>query len=670
MKLIQIGENKMSAIAGIYDSTKPASGYHGYQMMKAFSHFPCDDAQIWQKGHVFFGCHAQWITPESIGEQLPYYDQRRQIAITADAIIDNREELFDQLAIDRAERKVMSDSQLILHAYRKWGGEVPKYLIGDFAFMIWDEKKKKLFGARDFSGSRSLYYYSKGPQFAFCTLMEPLLKLPYINRQLNEEWLAEYLAISTLIDVVDVRKTPILDIQQVPPSHTITVVNGETVLEKYHVLTMDEKIHYQKDQEYVEAFKHIFQSAVDSRLRTFKSVGSTLSGGLDSSSVVSFAAKTLKEQNKRLHTYSSIPAKDFNDYTSSYYFPDERPFIRETVAYVGNITAHYLSFDEKNSYTNIDDWLETLETPYKFFENSFWVEGIFKKAQEDDVGILLTGAKGNFTISWGSAIDYYGYLLKRMKWIRLTKELKAYSQIMNVGRKDLLRTISKQAFPFLVRDDDAFPVLINQNFAARTNVFKKLKRYKLGLNGFTGLNIHNERNYLNKNEFIWNASSLSNAKLSLKYGLALRDPTNDVRVINYCSSLPLDQFVQKGVDRSLIRNATEGYLPDKVRMNQKYQGLQGMDWVHRMIPDWTEFIDEIKTLLRDQKMEQYFNMGVIKKALVIAMNIPNGEYVSSAELKILMRSLIVYRFLQSFDIEGGDINEKNMENSNVRIARY
>src|SRR5699024_5934631 len=140
--------------------------------------------------------------PESIGEQLPFYDYDRQLAITADAIIDNREELFDRLGVDHGERKLMPDSQLILLAYSKWGDEVPKQLIGDFAFMIWDEKNQKLFGARDFSGSRSLYYFHHNQRFAFSTVMEPILKLPYVKRQLNENWLAEYLAISTMIDVI------------------------------------------------------------------------------------------------------------------------------------------------------------------------------------------------------------------------------------------------------------------------------------------------------------------------------------------------------------------------------------------------------------------------------------------------------------------------------------
>ena len=121
--------------------------------MRALEKFPADDIRVWHNENVFLGCHAQWITPESIGEPLPFYDSERQCTITADAIIDNREELFERLQVERSKRKTMPDSQLILLAYYKWGEDSPKYLVGDFAFMIWDERKKKLFGARDFSGS-------------------------------------------------------------------------------------------------------------------------------------------------------------------------------------------------------------------------------------------------------------------------------------------------------------------------------------------------------------------------------------------------------------------------------------------------------------------------------------------------------------------------------------
>ncbi|GAE35938.1 asparagine synthetase [Halalkalibacter akibai JCM 9157] len=93
----------MSAIAGIYHRDKsPVPTEHSNMIMGPLNQFPADYIQTWRDDNIFLGCHAQWITPESVGEVLPYYDHERKLAITADAIIDNRQELFEKLQIRRS----------------------------------------------------------------------------------------------------------------------------------------------------------------------------------------------------------------------------------------------------------------------------------------------------------------------------------------------------------------------------------------------------------------------------------------------------------------------------------------------------------------------------------------------------------------------------------------
>ena len=162
-------------------------------------------------------------------------------------------------------------------------------------------------------------------------------------------------------------------------------------------------------------FNSVFQEAVTSRLRTHRNVGSQLSGGLDSGAVVGFAAKELQRENKQLHTFSYIPPDDFKDFTPKYLLADERPYIKSTVDYVGGITDHYCDFKGKDSYSEIDDFLDIIEMPYKFFENSFWLKGMFEKAHEADVGVLLNGDRGNFSVSWGFPLEYYSHPFKKIE---------------------------------------------------------------------------------------------------------------------------------------------------------------------------------------------------------------------------------------------------------------
>jgi asparagine synthase (glutamine-hydrolysing) len=646
----------MSAITGIYHlNEEPINIQYGRDLMRALQKYPADNIQTWHSDKIFLGCHAQWITPESVGEQLPFYDYERQCAITSDAIIDNRKELFEKLQVEPSHQKHITDSELILLSYYKWKEDVPKFLVGDFAFMIWDQKQQRLFGARDFSGSRTLYYHKSHEKFAFCTTIEPLLLLPFIGKKLNEQWLAEFLAISGMIDAVDSSITPYQTIEQLPPSHSISIEKNKVTVKRYSYLTQGKRIKLKSNEDYVEAFQSVFQEAVTSRLRTHRKVGAQLSGGLDSGAVVGFAAKKLQMENKQLHTFSYIHPSDFKDFTPKYLLADERPFIKSTVDYVGGITDHYCDFKGRDSYSEIDDFLNILEMPYKFFENSFWLKGMYEKAFEEGVGVLLNGDRGNFSISWGDNLDYYSLLLKRLKWVRLFKELDQYSKNAGGARLRNLPVIARIGFPIIDRifpqgTSYKIPSLINPEFAVKTGVYSKFKEYGIDQMGrYSNSNIFNIRNKHFEDVFQWNASGTLATKLSLRYSLWKRDPTNDIRVIQFCLSLPESQYVQNGLDRSLIRRSTKNYLPDKVRLNQRIKGVQGADWVHRMIPNWVRFKEELDQLSTDQKVLEFLDGQVIKEALVKVKEEVRPEFATDPDYKFLMRCLIVHRFLKQYD---------------------
>jgi asparagine synthase (glutamine-hydrolysing) len=650
----------MSAIAGIYHfNDEPINLEHGRRMMKNLEKYPADAVQTWHSEKVFFGCHAQWITPESVGEKLPYYDRDRKLAITADAIIDNREELFERLQIDKRKRNEITDSELILLSYHKWGENSPNYLIGDFAFMIWDEREQKLFGARDHSGYRTLYYYHNNNLLAFCTTIETIITLPYVEKRLNEQWLAEFLALSLLIDTVDAKMTPYRNINQVPPFHSITIKNGNIKLNKYGKYFPEKDLKLKKDSEYVEAFQDVFQQAVKSRLRTHRNIGSHLSGGLDSGAVVGFAVKELKKENKKLHTYSYIPPKDFVDFTSKRLMADERPLIKKTVEYVGGIVDHYCDFEGKSSYTEIDEMLDVNEMPYKFIENSFWLKGTFEKAYQEDIRVLLNGDVGNSTVSWGNALNYYANLLKKLKWIKLSQELNQYSRNVGGARYGNLPTITRAAFPKLNKIvsgniEESSSNIITLDFAQETGVFEKLKQYGIDHTGLLSItDLYEQRRMIYEGIHPYNASNSFYAKLSLKYSIWKRDPTNDLRVVRYCFSVPEEQYVMNGLDRALIRRSTENILPDEVRLNQKIRGIQAADWIHRMVPQWDQLIGEAEKLVRDDRMFKYVDVNEINSALNRCKVGPIREDISNLDYKILTRIIVLYRFLLTNFFEGG-----------------
>ena len=650
----------MSLIAGVVktDQAVDFPADDGLRLMQAMRNYPADDSRVWHDRFAFLGCHAQRVTPESVHEVLPLYKEELRLAITADAFLDNRDELCDRLRIPFPLRNGMSDGELILLAYEKWGEDSAKFLLGDFAFVIWDADKRQLFGSRDLTGSRTLYYAfeRKREKFVFCSAVAPMFSVPGIERELDRDWLADFLALPTALDSTDPGSTAYRHIGQIPPGHSFTLRNGRLSLTRYGSLVSEERLNLSSDGEYEEAFRDVFGKAVAARLRTHKQVGATLSGGLDSGSVASFAAMALRHEGKTLYTYSSVPAPDFKPWTAPHMVPDERPFIRETVRHAGNIRDRYLNCPGRSPYSEIDEWLRMLEMPYKFFENSFWIKEAFESARSEGIGVLLTGAKGNNTVSWGSAAQYCVFLLKKWQWIRFYRQATLLSKQMKMRRSRLFPKIGMLAAPFPggfpfsgAKPERTFPSMIHPDFAAKTQVFEKKGELIGRLENPNESMLEERQNYLG-NLALLSMQGMSGAKLSLRYGLWERDPTSDPRVVRFCLSVPIEQYVLNGVGRSLIRRATERYLPDKVRLNMRFKGVQATDWVHRMLPSWPEFVREAKAIGDSAIAAECLNVAQIRSSLAkLEAQPPKPELAIDPDMKLVMRGLIVNRFLKSFE---------------------
>ncbi|WP_238655529.1 asparagine synthase-related protein [Paenibacillus piscarius] len=638
----------MSAIAGIYSMQHgPLDPKLGPRLMRQLQRYPADDTGCWQTEGLFLGCRSQWITPQSVGEVMPYADPLRGLAIVADAIIDNRSELFGQLQVVREDRASMPDSLLILLAYEKWGEQAPVHLVGDFAFMIWDYTRQQLFGARDFSGNRTLYFRRTGRQFAFCTVMHPLLTLTEGGQGLNEAWISEFLASQGRTDVVDLFSTVHQDVEQLPPAHSVTVSKKGVSFSRYYTFEIPQPLRLRSNGEYEEALREVFGRAVRDRLRTHHAAGANLSGGLDSGSVVSFAAEELRRTGKPLYTFSSYPLDNFTGFKLGQRVTDERPYIREIIDHVGNIEPSFLNFPDRSSYGEIDEWLEIMEMPYKFIENSYWLKGIYEQAHSQGVGVLLSGQRGNWSVSWGPALDYQAKLLRELRWLSFYRENKLYSRTMGVSRKRMLKLAGRKAFPALGQlaggRQEAPLELIHPEFARRTGVLERLSEQESMLATRT---VYEIRRAHFQQPHVWNVNGIAATKLSLKYKVWDRDPTNDLRVINFCLSVPEEQYVQNGVDRSLIRRAMKGRLPDTVRLNQTRRGIQGADGITRMLPQWPKFLQEVQEMLRDPLTSSYLNHTGLAGCLDRLGSEPEPALIFNTDFRLLTRGLVFYRFLK------------------------
>jgi len=657
------GEKRLSAICGIYYfDDRPVKAGTGADLMRALGIYHADATGTWREGPVFFGCHTWHLTPESVGESLPYYDKAAGLAITADAILDNRTILCHELGIDYGQWGTMPDSLLILQAFRKWGQDCVKYLLGDFAFAIWDEKRRELFCAVDQTGTRAFYYYHSAGLFAFSTLIKPLFVLPEIAKEHSKTWFADFLAIPTVMHQLDPELTLYKNIYLLPAGHTLAVRPGRVVKRVYWQVKRQPELQLKSDGDYEEAFREVFGEAIRCRLRSIRPVGVMMSGGLDSTSVACMAARELSGSGRRLQAFSAVPMRGYRDWLPAGRLADETPYIEAVREYSGNIDVTYCRAEGKHCLSETDRLLRILEQPYKIFANLFWIDDILATARECNRGVVLCGSAGNVTISWGDVSPYLLSLFRSGQWSRLLHESwgiarnsrRPFRKLWELSGVLLPENIRKgvkklkdRNWSKSLRDLTA----INPHFARRFSVRERFRRFGYDPLFIKRLDSFEARENCLRPDFFSHLGVLT-TKLSLAHGVALRDPTMDKRVIEFCLRVPDNQYVRNGRGRFLLRRAMAGILPDKVRENGKERGQQSADLAQRLQSCWPQWAAEIKTIGLRADEREYLDVNKIQERLA-QIGALSDDASEDSHLRMLIRSLVFSRFLKQEDIAAG-----------------
>jgi len=644
----------MSAIWGILQKDgKPVSEDLKEAVIKRLGIYKVDSIDAWEKGSIHFGCGIQYITPESLHEMLPYYDAEKGLAITADAIIDNREELFKLLGIRDEHQSRITDSELILLSYEKWGVDCPRHLVGDFSFAIWNERKEELFCARDHVGKRTFYYYNDDRVFAFCTVIRPIFDMIKRKPGLNEKWITDFLALKGVVHGIEYGESPYERIYQLKPAHTFLIKAGGISERKYWDPLKEVKpLRLNSDAEYVEEFRKVFFKAVHCRLRSISDVGIMLSGGLDSGSIACIAAEKLANDDKRLKAFSSVPMEGYKDEKIGGFIADESEYIQTIVDKYSNIDIEFCRNEGRSSVSDISEYIDILEQPYKTIENSFWVLGITRRAAQKGCKVLLTGQSGNTTISLGDFDMHVKTLFGKGRLLSIKREVRGLSRLHSIPEERIWKEVLRVVLPYSLRKIASSLMGNSRNWYETSPVNPELaKKWKVKKRlTKKGYNLHPEKFYNLKNahKLIVNnvgfsQVAVSETKASLVHGIVNRDPSRDKRVIEFILSLPSDQLVRDGVERRLIREAMKGILPDKVRCNHSKRGLQAADWILRLKPSWKEIFAEIEQALSNSSIRHYIDADKLMKELDAFREGPDEK--NRRTLRTLLIILVFSRFI-------------------------
>lgn len=236
-----------------------------------------------------------WLktSEDTTEEQLPFTIDEN-LRIVGDVRLDNRLALVGELSVYfSAISNTTPDSYLILYAYKHWGEDCLQHISGDYAFAIWNEQTSYLFCARDHFGLIPFYYTLSDNRFLFTNFYRSLKDISHLMSDLDDHVLRDYLmsGINKSFDQTIYKK-----IKKLPPAHKLIYNDGEIHISRYWEIPSHVKpIRYKTTKEYVSHFYRLFEQSVKDRTRTSK-VASSLSGGMDSSSITAMAKKILDDR--------------------------------------------------------------------------------------------------------------------------------------------------------------------------------------------------------------------------------------------------------------------------------------------------------------------------------------------------------------------------------------
>ncbi len=394
----------MSGIFGLFNQdAAPVRRQELANMASLLERRGPDRTGLWHEGDVGLGHTLLATTPESVFEQLPLRHAESGCVITADVRLDNRPELLAGLGI--AERSAdIGDAEIILLAYLTWGEACVQRFLGDFAFGIWDPRTSKLFCARDHFGMRPFYYHHTPGRFlAFASEPRAILVLPQTPYRINEGRIADFLV--SQLEGIDKTSTFFEEVYRLPPAHTLTVTPDHFAVGRYWTLEPGPELRLPSDQAYAEAFLEVFTEAVRCRLRSAGPVGSMLSGGMDSGSVVAVARELLAQEGRGpLPTFSAVG-------------PDPATCVETRTIHAAltmdGLDPHLIRYDQLDSLMpELEELTWSLDEP--FDNHMTLVRAVYLAAHREGLKVLLDGVGGDVVLAEGS---HLARLLRRGRWL-------------------------------------------------------------------------------------------------------------------------------------------------------------------------------------------------------------------------------------------------------------
>jgi asparagine synthase (glutamine-hydrolysing) len=623
----------MSSLAGIYNfNRQPIREGQGEQLAilwNALGAYGPGGGDVLFAGPVGMCYRAFHVTEESRFEVQPLTG-RHDTMIVGDLRLDNREELIASLqGTLLKEPSAITDIELALAAYEKWGEQFAIHLIGEFAVMLYDPIVEKVLLVRDHIGTRPLFYHYDKQRLICSSELGPLLEATQLSVEVNNDYVAGYLMYDP-----EPGPTAYKNINSVKPFHLLTfTAEGRQRETRYWDLSRIKPIRFKTDSDYVERFNSHFTNAVRGPLRTNRPVFSDLSGGLDSSSIVCVTHRLMQK--------GEVPAPELftvSLVSSASPTSDQTAFIHHVEDQIGREGFHIDEYDSPLFSTfSVENALPNLN-PLLFCEAKH--RRIRTLMEQADARVLLCGSGGDeITCAQQNPSPELADLLVAFRFKALHQRIMAWSKRAKRPYLALLREAVRPVLPALIarrrelKRMGLVPEFVSPKFASEYSLLDR---------------------HFARNPFVCDTPSGNDQALGFWTairGIAAGHRRDVTRghisypflarpLVEYMQAIPHTQRVQLGKSRFLMRRALSDLLPAAI-LKRRDKGNPQETIARAFIHEW----GRLKPCFDDPRIASY---GYVDKYSFVAA-VENYRMGKSINLALFLKLLSLEFWLRRLE---------------------
>jgi asparagine synthase (glutamine-hydrolysing) len=608
-------------------------------MADAIRHRGPDDEGFYVSGQIGLGFRRLSIIDLSGGHQ-PLSNEDGTVWIVFNGEIYNYQAIRGELIAKGHTFKTKSDTEVIVHLYEEYGTDCVQRLRGMFAFAIWDDRERSLFLARDRVGIKPLYYFLDKKFIAFGSELKAMLADPVIPREVAPELIDRFLTYKYMPG----GQTLLKNLFKLEPGHTLLAKNRKVAVKRYWDLDFSGSDLQQPARDVQEEFLDLLDEAVQLHMISDVPVGFLLSGGLDSTAMLSFAARKTDK-----------PISTFTIGFSSDSVVDERPFARLAAKRYGS--EHYeLSISPDDFAAFLPGYVWHMEEPV--CEPPAIALYFISKLARQHVKVLISGEGGDEAfagyenyrnIFWfehlkaacGPFQKPVGMGMLSLGNALHSRVLTKYGARMGVPFEEYYLGRTSSPFDFFPRERSK---LYSESMERHVNVEQSVGATRQYMERASGYNLLNKMLYVDTNTWLPDELLIKADKMTMANSVELRVPLLDHKILEFAAGLPRNQKIRRLTMKYLAKKALRGHVPKEIVARRKAGfPVPYQMWLRSNLRDWVgDILLDRKTLSRG-----YFKRGMVEE--LIHRNSNGADY--SKELF----SLVVLELWHRTFADGGSI---------------